>query len=355
MTKMKKKNIVHVIIYVIYVWGENRVLKIAFLFLMFYFASIFLLSGSATELKYILQTFGIPGSFIPVTSEGEVTVDSETSKWKKRRQAERLAKSTNDDGVGTDKEKGNNNLAGLIGTPGNHDVLLGRGRLSQDHIGNVRFRYLIDEHQARYDQALKKDKTAISEEIVQLVRAGGGRFIKESGSGWIQVDETTARNKVSTCFRTTRCRKKRTQDGGPNPPMAASSSMSSPIKSAAFPPFPRAVPINQTQPTIAALPFPINMNGIMTQLPMTTPVGMTSTATTPARTPSPYFDVQYSTGGVGVSVCDDDLTTGSISSTSTYYSTSTESATKRNYHQDDFDMYHPPTSKMKRTMFSTSR
>jgi hypothetical protein len=159
--------------------------------------------GSRTELKYILRGFGIPASLLPVTSEGKVLSDYDKEKWSKRRIEERRRGA---------QILPISNMQYRVTTPGNHDILLGRGGLSQGHPGNVRFRYLIDEHQMLYDEALKRDKTALAAQIVGLVHSWNGRFLKDDGPGWVEVDDAVARTKVSTCFRTTRHRKKRTRE-----------------------------------------------------------------------------------------------------------------------------------------------
>ena len=93
--------------------------------------------------------------------------------------------------------------------PGPFDVLLGRGRLIQEHLGNLRYRQMIDEHKDQYDSASKLEKTNIAKKVVQLVQASQGRFLKrdegEDGGGfWIEVDDETAREKVSHSFRNRR-------------------------------------------------------------------------------------------------------------------------------------------------------
>ena len=67
-----------------------------------------------------------------------------------------------------------------ITTPTSLDVISGRGSGIQNHIGNVKFRELVSSRKKEYADAEKFKKLCISKEIVAMVRANGGRFLKES-------------------------------------------------------------------------------------------------------------------------------------------------------------------------------
>lgn len=56
----------------------------------------------------------------------------------------------------------------------------------------------------RYQRAARGAKHAICEEIVDIVKASGGRFLKrdESSVGWVETNDEIARDKVSHGFRT---------------------------------------------------------------------------------------------------------------------------------------------------------
>ena len=62
---------------------------------------------------------------------------------------------------------------------------------------------MIDTHKDKYEQSEKGAATAY---IVHLVKEEGGRFLKEleGGRSWVEVDEATAREKVSHAFRSRR-------------------------------------------------------------------------------------------------------------------------------------------------------
>jgi hypothetical protein len=87
-----------------------------------------------------------------------------------------------------------------------NDVLFGRGKPIQDRPGNVRFRDIMEWHRPQYDKGEKSEKTVIAADIVRIVKGEGGRFLKqnENGRGWVEVDDASARVKVSHAFRTRR-------------------------------------------------------------------------------------------------------------------------------------------------------
>lgn len=51
-------------------------------------------------------------------------------------------------------------------------------------------------------------------EILCSIQECGGRFLMETTEGWIECDEITAREKVSSCFRSLRKTKGQGQSGG---------------------------------------------------------------------------------------------------------------------------------------------
>jgi hypothetical protein len=141
---------------------------------------------------YSLQTFGIPSFCFPLTLDGKLATKDHGERLEKRRKLERMETASN-----TNKVR--------IGVPGRHDVLLGRGKASYQHMGNVRFRYSVESRAKQYDLALRSsEKKQITHEIVQLVKDSTGRFLKDDEAGWIEVEDDVARLKVSHAFRTLR-------------------------------------------------------------------------------------------------------------------------------------------------------
>ena len=99
----------------------------------------------------------------------------------------------------------------MIYDPLPNDILLGRGKPIQQRPGNIRFREMIDNHiiGEKHDQdgntSSKFAKKHPTIYIIHLVKGEGGRFLKKlEDGGWVEVDEATARAKVSHAFRTRR-------------------------------------------------------------------------------------------------------------------------------------------------------
>ena len=67
----------------------------------------------------------------------------------------------------------------LVTKLGPYDVLMGRGALATDYEGNLRLREMVRLRQDEYIRAAKRNrKHQIAEEVVQQVKAKGGRFLQ---------------------------------------------------------------------------------------------------------------------------------------------------------------------------------
>eukprot|EP00980_Cylindrotheca_fusiformis_P017897 scaffold5682_cov140-Cylindrotheca_fusiformis.AAC.8 len=85
-----------------------------------------------------------------------------------------------------------------------HDVLFGRGGMTNGHPGNRRFRDVIALHRPDYIRATKMDKPKVARRIVRAIRQGNppGRFLKKSGDGkWYDVGDRCAAEKTSQGLR----------------------------------------------------------------------------------------------------------------------------------------------------------
>jgi hypothetical protein len=153
-------------------------------------------TGTHTECQYSLMTFGVPVNILPVTYTGELKPTIH-SKWiAKRRTKDAKLEMT---GV----------FAG-IDLPGQHDVLFGRGKTSNQNCGNVRMRSLVDLHMDEYDQAPVGEKHVIVDSIVKAIQKDSGRFLSQNPDGWwIEVSGNHAFQKVSNIFRTERATRAR--------------------------------------------------------------------------------------------------------------------------------------------------
>jgi hypothetical protein len=83
------------------------------------------------------------------------------------------------------------------------DVLLGRGGLSNHHVGNKAYRKRILELQPLYKTLPREEKTSCSEAVVAWVKGRGGRFVKQDTKDgpYYEVTDKTARQKVSQALR----------------------------------------------------------------------------------------------------------------------------------------------------------
>ena len=99
-------------------------------------------------------------------------------------------------------------------TPSKHDILCGKDRKYSKHTRNGLFRELINGMKATYDRATsKKQKMQITKDIVTFMKQEcGSRFLKKldkqqsscsssPSSLWVEIDDQTARDKVSHALR----------------------------------------------------------------------------------------------------------------------------------------------------------
>jgi hypothetical protein len=84
------------------------------------------------------------------------------------------------------------------------DVLFGRGGLTNHHIGNLRYRDIIELHRQDYIHAIKIEKPNVARRIVKAIRTGPnpGRFLRKDVLGkWQEVDDKEATWKASQALR----------------------------------------------------------------------------------------------------------------------------------------------------------
>jgi hypothetical protein len=144
-------------------------------------------SGTHTEIHYKLLTFGIPMKVFPVTLEGESQVERHLEWIQQRRKREESVQDSK-----------------RIMVPGPFDVIMGRDRLAQEHPGNFHYLHIIENHLVLYDTSSRVEKTYLASQIVDGIHEIEGRFLKWDETGWIEIDDKTARYKVSMAFRSKR-------------------------------------------------------------------------------------------------------------------------------------------------------
>ena len=137
-----------------------------------------------------MKTFGIPQTILPINDHGQLKEDSISEYFEHRLEVERDIRHREE-------------ACTTIDFPDCNDILLGRGKPYQDFLGNIRLRKIIDSHWNRYNMAEQTEKSNISMEIVQKVKASGARFLErhDNKDEWIEVEASIARQKVSHGFR----------------------------------------------------------------------------------------------------------------------------------------------------------
>ncbi len=90
-----------------------------------------------------------------------------------------------------------------IEEPNENDVLSGRGNNVNYHPGNLYFRHLVKELKIDYVAAMKQDKPVFSKSIVQIIRNGGGRFLKQDAKTglWNDIGDKQALAKTRQALR----------------------------------------------------------------------------------------------------------------------------------------------------------
>ena len=102
------------------------------------------------------------------------------------------------------KRGGNPKKAAGIKSPGELDILKGRGGYTNFHSGNVKFRGEARALRSKYRDAntTKTEKYQISMDLVDKVHKYGGKFLEKGEDDmWYECDEDSARKKASQVLR----------------------------------------------------------------------------------------------------------------------------------------------------------
>eukprot|EP00934_Nitzschia_sp_Nitz4_P001037 Nitzschia sp. Nitz4//scaffold72_size95085//9529//10647//NITZ4_004743-RA/size95085-augustus-gene-0.63-mRNA-1//1//CDS//3329557324//1037//frame0 len=150
--------------------------------------------GNHESVLFSLQTHGIAMDFVQAAVASN---ESDAMFWLKRRELERQIPS-------------NSSVGSFVSIPTRSDVLLGRGKSAYNHVGNIRLRNLVERYAKGYEESSFAEKTVLADVIVLQIKKETGRFLRDDGYGWMEVDDETARNKVAHAFRTLRGQKNAT-------------------------------------------------------------------------------------------------------------------------------------------------
>jgi hypothetical protein len=139
--------------------------------------------GSHTEVQYSMMTFGVPAQALPVTYKGELKT-AHHRKWIARQ------KIRDTEMIKTGSFEG-------IDLPNHSNILLGRGRVFQDHPGSVKLWSWVTAYLDEFKTASKQDKTLITTRIVESMKGNGARFLKRRSNGWWEeVSDNAALEKL---------------------------------------------------------------------------------------------------------------------------------------------------------------
>jgi len=189
------------------------------------------------ECKFSLKSFGISVDRLPTNLEiwkWSHSIDMKYHrKWLKMREAKEAAiraaiieNDNNDNKIGNDTNSSiisqrhgvmaavHRIRSKFVECPRHEDCLFGKGASVMSHPGNVAMRRLLNERYERFEHLNNPGKDKLAMEIVDEIKRGAGRFLKEdvnnnrnytdtnSNTGlFIEVDEVVARKKIVIAFR----------------------------------------------------------------------------------------------------------------------------------------------------------
>jgi hypothetical protein len=157
--------------------------------------------GKPSEVVASMMTFGLSADDFPVSEDGSLKYENHLA-WIAKRQKIGSAKSSS----GQEQiVKSPSDV--LIFSPLQIDVLLGRGRGTMKHPGNLRLRMVMQSFFVLYENSTKMEKPFVAKLVVEEVQKKGGRFMKKEGVGWQEVVDEIAGEKVKHGFRDLRLRK----------------------------------------------------------------------------------------------------------------------------------------------------
>ncbi|CAJ1968405.1 unnamed protein product [Cylindrotheca closterium] len=168
--------------------------------------------GSALEIRYSLQSHGIPMDTYPIDSNGQIRqemIDSsclkhygiDASNYYRGKSNETAIAMTPVPPTPTSSQQTRAGHSVLV-EPKHTDVLLGRGKPIQNHPGNIHLRSMIEESQEQYDAIGRLEKRQMIQNIRHACHAKGTRFLKQHGKKtWVLADSAEADEKIRQHFR----------------------------------------------------------------------------------------------------------------------------------------------------------
>jgi hypothetical protein len=186
-----------------------------------------------------LLTFGIPIDSLPMSHDGIVKTAAHV-KWVQRRKCledHRMILRMKYQQEQEQQNGGNGQFlyspwmmdGGIVDMPGKWDVILRRGRVYQDHPGNIRMKQIMESQLTNYGEATSvQEKNAIVQSIMHKVQqddideattAHGGcsaRFVERTPNGWwAPVEESDALRRLGKSLRSLYTKSKQQQQQQP--------------------------------------------------------------------------------------------------------------------------------------------
>jgi hypothetical protein len=138
-----------------------------------------------------LVSFGIPHDVIPFSQSFRIKTKNHLEYVSMRIKAEEIL-----------ARDSNTQTESLIDLPTRSDVLLGKGKPIQFSSGNQRLMTVVDGYLDQYhSKCNKQEKTALTFEIVRMLKESGVRFLSKDTGIWLEVPDDQARAKISYMFR----------------------------------------------------------------------------------------------------------------------------------------------------------
>ncbi|CAJ1956527.1 unnamed protein product [Cylindrotheca closterium] len=150
--------------------------------------------GSDIELQYQLQGHGIPIQFCPVDGDGKYRTEI-LNRWLNKHESVPASNQ------GKDVKKSKQSFVPL-----RHDVLLGRGKSLQTHLGNICFREFVKQYSEEYDETPRNYRRLVPIKVIQDLKSRGIRFLRqdESTGEWVEPEISDIEKTVGQVFRNLR-------------------------------------------------------------------------------------------------------------------------------------------------------
>jgi len=154
-------------------------------------------TGTQTETRYQLMSYGIPEDQLPITNSGKVKYGS-LQQWLNARTI--IERQRIESGAVHIEDV----ITNIVECPRLNDVAIRPGKSYLCHPGNVRFKELLDKYVDDHSVANRKGKDVISWAIIEEIEKSNGRFLEwdnKTGLWRENVDRNSIRPRIPIYFR----------------------------------------------------------------------------------------------------------------------------------------------------------